>query len=89
MCVCVCVCVRVCGRAHFGLVNGGEHGHLHVLPPDRLGLSGHGGPRGLGVVAADADEEEEQGDGQGDGHAGDQDVQDLHVTTAALVLVVV
>lgn len=74
--------------SYLGLVGGGEHGHLHVLPADRLGLARGRRPGRLLVVAAHADEEEKQGDGQGDGHAGDQDVQDLHVAAARLVFVV-
>ena len=55
---------------YLGLISGGEHGHLHVLPADWFGLAWCGRPGRLLVVAAHADEEEEQGNGQGDGYTG-------------------
>lgn len=74
--------------SHLRLVGGGEHGHLHVLSTHRFGLARGRRPGGLLVVAAHANEEEKQGDGQRDGHAGNQDVQDLHVAAARLVFMV-
>lgn len=70
------------------LVGGGEHGHLHVLSTDRFGLAGGRRPGGLLVVAARTYEGEKQGDGQRDRHAGNQDVEDLHVAAAGVVFVV-
>lgn len=68
-----------CASFYLWLVGGGEHGHLHVLSADWFGLARGRGPGGLLVVAAHTNEEEKQGDGQRDRHAGNQDVQDLHV----------
>lgn len=74
--------------AYLRLVRRREHGHLDVLPAHRFGLARGRRPGGLLVVAAHADEEEKQGNGQRDGHAGDQDVQDLHVAATGLVLMI-
>lgn len=70
------------------LVRRREHGHLHVLPAHWFGLARGRRPGGLLVVAAHADEEEKQGDGQRDGHAGNQDVEDLHVAATGLLLMI-
>lgn len=70
------------------LIRSGQHGHLDVLSADWFGLTRGRRPGGLLVVAAHTNKEEKQGDGQWDRHAGNQDVQDLHVAAARLVFIV-
>lgn len=67
---------------------GVEHGHLHVLPPDVLGLPLHWRGRGFLVVPTDADEEEQQSYGQGNGDTWHQDVQDFHLVLFLGILVI-